>query len=48
MKNNVFLDNKHITNTKGICFYISLMAKIMEKKDLENTLESMIQKSSVP
>lgn len=34
MKNTVFLDNKHITNTKGICFYISLMAKIMEKKKI--------------
>lgn len=48
MKNTVFLDNKHITNTRGICFYISLMAKIMEKKNLENTLESMFKKSSVP
>lgn len=35
MKNTVFIDNKHITNTKGICFYITLMAKIMEKKILK-------------
>lgn len=44
MKNIVFLDNKYIINIKGICFYILLMVKIMEKKDFENILESMIWK----
>lgn len=32
MKNTVLLVNKHITNTKGICLYITLRAKIMGKK----------------
>lgn len=32
MKNIVFLVNKYIINIKGICFYIILRVKIMEKK----------------
>lgn len=40
MKNTVLLVNKHITNTKGICLYITLRTKIMEK-NLENILGNM-------
>lgn len=40
MKNIVFLVNKYIINIKGICFYIILRVKIMEK-NFENILGNM-------